>query len=278
LIVDEANQLVDPELLIPIVLDPTSVTLYGDSKQIGASCHSRQSQLCGYTVSLLERVCTFAERNAALNQSILLAKQYRMHPALAEFSSRQFYDGQVKSGVTAEEMTKSLSHITFPDPDIPLLFLDCPTFCEYQSESGTSYWNSKETIALAEILDRLHQSGVDVKQIGVITFYDGEVDFAKEAILALCNSPEPFTSQIEVHSVDAYEGRDVDYVVLVCVRANPQGEIGFLQDAGRMNVALTRARYGLFVVGNVLTLESGSNWRDFCQYCREKGLIINSLT
>lgn len=174
-----------------------------------------------------------------------------------------------------------MRHLRFPNPEIPLLFLDVDHLSEHHYRNGTSYWNIRETTALAELLDRLYDDGIPPKSIGVITFYSGEVAFARQTIPRLSRAPRDFTESIEVNSVDAYEGRDIDIVILVCVRSNGNGKIGFLKDAGRMNVALTRARSALFIIGNALTLGTcteESPWPEFLKYCRDNCLVVRSLS
>jgi regulator of nonsense transcripts 1 len=88
---------------------------------------------------------------------------------------------------------------------------------------------------------------------------------------------EEYANEIEIQTVDAYEGRDIDYVILMCVRSNDVHNIGFLNDTGRMNVALTRAKYGLFVVGNSSTLATNDHWEHFVSHCRDNAVIVTDI-
>jgi regulator of nonsense transcripts 1 len=86
-----------------------------------------------------------------------------------------------------------------------------------------------------------------------------------------------YANEVEIQTVDAYEGRDIDYVILMCVRSNDTHNIGFLNDAGGMNVALTRAQFGLFVVGNSSTLATNDHWEHFVSHCRRTNVIVNNI-
>ena len=140
--------------------------------------------------------------------------------------------------------------------------------------------NACEVVALSRILDLLHRGGIASNRIGVITFYQGQLALADEAITRMCSAPAEWIKGIEMDTVDAYEGRDVDYVIILCVRSNRiqnSNRIGFLADRGRFLVSITRARYGLFVIGNAATLESTDHWRNFISECRSTNTMVTEI-
>jgi regulator of nonsense transcripts 1 len=279
LIVDEANQLVDPEFLIPLRLNPETVTMYGDFNQIGPYCYSVKTKESGYGKSLMERIHEISGQcSKAAFKPIMLTGQFRMHPELAVFPSMEFYDGRLTSGCLARDKAWALAGVHYPNPMVPLLFWDLNNSTEQHSSDGESFFNINETIALGRILERLSASEVPAASIGVITFYAAQVDYTLDQIHKICQAPTQWLQNIEVNTVDAYEGRDVDFVILICVRSNIHKRVGFLDDSGRMNVALTRAKYGLFVVGSSETLEGDAHWRKFVAYCREKGVMVGDLS
>ena len=96
----------------------------------------------------------------------------------------------------------------------------------------------------------------------------------------MCSAPAEWIKGIEMDTVDAYEGRDVDYVIILCVRSNRiqnSNRIGFLADRGRFLVSITRARYGLFVIGKAATLESTDHWRNFISECRSTNTMVTEI-
>ena len=282
LILDESNTFVDPELLIPIAkLKPKQITIYGDQKQIGPFVWANQAKNKGYGLSLIERLAKLGIKDGLdtrIHQYVeyaptMLTVQYRMHPGIAAFPSHEFYQGKVKNGVKAADRRMSIPTIQWPNPQVPMMFWDVKSSKESRSEDGKSIENLSETAALAELLDMLHKGNVSADKISVITFYNGEVSLATSLIRDMCSAPYEWTDDIEIETVDSYEGRDVDIAIIVCVRANRNREIGFLSDYGRFCVSLTRARFGLFVIGHVPTLESNEKWKDFIDHCRRTGTL-----
>jgi regulator of nonsense transcripts 1 len=283
IIVDEANQLVDPEFAILLVFDPQIITLYGDEAQIGPFVGSRRAAKLGYGKSLIQRLAEIV----ALPQRIhgggtyahfLLSSLYRMHPALAEFPSREFYRGKVDS--SPDRSPGRDFGLPFPNPRIPMVFVNVPYGREQNSGDGNSYLNIGETLSVANILIGLREAGVPAESIGVITFYAAAVDAANELLPKLVwtdeEDEEEWLENVEIGTVDSYEGREKDYVILMCVRSNDAQKLGFLCDTGRMNVALTRARNGLLVVGNLDTLKSpkSGSWHRFVEHCQKQGVIV----
>jgi regulator of nonsense transcripts 1 len=196
-----------------------------------------------------------------------------MHPDLAEFPSREFYNGKVDT--SPDRSPGRYFGLPFPNPRIPMVFVNVPYGREQRSVDGNSVLNFGEILAVADILTRLREAGVPPKSIGVITFYSAAVDAANELLPRLPGINEEWLEKVEIGTVDSYEGREKDYVILMCVRSNDVRELGFLRDTGRMNVALTRARDGLFVVGNRDTLNSPSSdsWQRFVEHCKTQGVI-----
>ena len=186
-----------------------------------------------------------------------LTVQYRMHPALAQFSSDQFYDGKIVNGVTAKER---ISEFPFPKSSVPLFFLDVPGK-ESAGKAGVSYSNKSELESVESVVEMLLLAGIPELEIGVITPYK----LQKKVLTKNLDMPG-----IDINSVDAFQGREKDFIIVSTVRANNEAKIGFLDDPRRMNVMLTRARRGLIVVGCAHTLASGSQsggiWNEFLQY------------
>jgi regulator of nonsense transcripts 1 len=167
--------------------------------------------------------------------------------------------------------------IPFPNRDIPLVFINVADGGEQKSGTGQSVLNLAEVLVIQDVLVTLQAAGVEAASIGIITFYAAAVDAAIELLPQLPGVVQRFIKKVEIQTVDAYEGREKDFIILMCVRSNNNHRLGFLRDSGRMTVALTRAKQGLFVIGNRATLESSENapsWGHFITHCQEKNVIV----
>ena len=118
------------------------------------------------------------------------------------------------------------------------------------SASGTSYLNRTEAAHVEKLVSRFLDGGATPDQVGVVTPYEGQRAYIVSYMQRNGSLPQKLYADIEVASVDAFQGREKDYIILSCVRSNDRQGIGFLADPRRLNVALTRARYGLVVLGN----------------------------
>ena len=186
--------------------------------------------------------------------SRLLDTQYRMHDQIMRFSSDTFYEGLLKRDESvSQHLLGDLEHVHSGQSDAEQLILDPVTFVdtagadwdEELEPDGMSRRNPREAEFILKKADRLIQLGVRPKEIAIIAPYAAQVRLLRSSCLH---------KQIEIDTVDGFQGREKEAVLITCVRSNREGEIGFLGDARRMNVALTRARRKLFVVGNSATL------------------------
>ncbi|OHT09337.1 nonsense-mediated mRNA decay protein [Tritrichomonas foetus] len=270
-IVDEANQLVDTELLIPLMHGCQQLTLYGDYLQIGPFVSSTKSKKNHFGISLVERLPT----DQLGYKPIMLLTQYRMHPVLSEFPSCCFYNNKLKNGISEQDRVchKGI-YSMLPVKNYPICFFDIKT-PESSTADGRSFLNCGEAAIIGETIMLLKKHGVKAEQIAVITFYNGMIELIKDTIAAVSNIDSQYCDKIRVDTVDAFEGSDIDYVILVTVRSNARKSIGFLSDRGRLNVALTRAKHALFIFGNAENLENDETWKQYVEYCREKGVLFD---
>lgn len=247
-LIDEATQSTEPECLIPIMMGAKQIVLVGDHCQLGPVIMCKAAAKAGLHQSLFERLVFLGVR------PIRLEVQYRMHPCLSEFPSQTFYDGSLQNGVTLNERVYLGMDFPWPRSDLPLFFYNS-TGAEEISVSGTSYLNRTEASNIEKLVTYLLKCGLKQTQIGIITPYEGQRAFITQLLTrhAVLNGQQAYTD-IEIASVDAFQGREKDFILLSCVRSNQHQGIGFLNDPRRLNVALTRARYGLVVCGNAKVL------------------------
>lgn len=266
-LIDEATQATEPESLIPIVHGCKQVVLVGDHKQLGPVIMNRKAALAGMKNSLFERLIRLGHR------PLRLEVQYRMHPCLSEFPSNMFYDGALQNGVTAQERIQRGVDYPWPKPSTPMLFRQ-DLGQEEISGSGTSFLNRTEASSVEKMVTALLKSNVLPSQIGIVTPYEGQRSYLLTHMQMHGSLRKDLYREVEVASVDAFQGREKDYILVSCVRSSERQGIGFLSDPRRMNVALTRARYGLIIIGNPKVLSRNPLWYYLLVHFKEQQLLV----
>ena len=184
-----------------------------------------------------------------------------MHPAISKFPNQQFYSNKLIDGVSAENRPAPAG-LLWPDWDNPVAFIPIDGG-EVVSPDGTSRENPIEVSWVLKITEDLLDAGeLTKKDIGIITPYAGQVR-------AIRNSMSEELDDVEVRTVDGYQGREKEVIIFSCVRSNPEQNVGFLAEPRRLNVALTRAKRGLIVIGDPSTLRSDKNWQAWLEYIRD---------
>ena len=266
-LVDESTQAVEPECLIPLVMGAKHVVLVGDHLQLGPIVTCAAAKAANLTRSLFERLIDLGVA------PFRLQIQYRMHPSLSEFPSNMFYQGTLQNGVSSHE--RMLSHIDFPwpVPTKPMMFWS-QTGQEEMSASGTSFLNRAEAVAVEKTVTHLLNAGVSPDQIGVVTPYEGQRAYVTQHMTRVGILHPSLYKEIEVASVDSFQGREKDFIILTCVRSNEKTGIGFLSDPRRLNVAITRARSGLIIVGNPKVLNKQRLFHEMLQHFRQNNCLV----
>ena len=191
------------------------------------------------------------ERHFAPAATVLLDQQNRMHPAIGELVSRVFYDSRVKTGPAAPR--RGTGSTTFPSP---VTWVDTRSLRgNVESRAGgTSLFNVAEARLVTGITRNLASQAPPNLTIGVITAYAEQRDLLRRLMGPHDWAPE---RQLEIDTVDAFEGREKDIIILSLVRANRRRDIGFLRLEQRLNVAISRSRRLLVIVGDTSTLRQG---------------------
>ena len=254
--IDEASQATEPSCLIPLIKGKKAI-LAGDHKQLPPTVLHPEAK--GLSFTMFERFIKIYPESA-----YTLKIQYRMNDVIKEFSSEEFYNGEL---VSAEEVKdRKLADITGKtgkDPitdDTPVVFIDTHgRFLEKQKKGSRSKYNPEEAKIVQLIINKLKELGVSPEDIGVITPYKDHEEYLKKLV-----------PDVEVKTVDGFQGREKEVIIISLVRSNPDEEIGFLDDLRRLNVALTRAKRKLIVIGDANTLSSNETYRKFLQFVREK--------
>jgi regulator of nonsense transcripts 1 len=266
-LIDESTQSAEPECIIPLMMGCKQVVLVGDHKQLGPVIMNKKAAKAGLNQSLFERLMKLRL------QPILLNTQYRMHPCLSEFPSNMFYDGSLQNGVTHDQRLRKDVDFPWPVAEMPMLFWS-NLGQEEISTSGTSYLNRTEASNVEKLVTRFFKAGVKPSEIGVITPYEGQRSYIVTTMQNTGSYKKEHYRDVEVASVDAFQGREKDYIVLSCVRSNDNQGIGFLSDPRRLNVALTRAKYGLVILGNPKVLSKHELWYNLLMHFKDRQCFV----
>ncbi|RWS29734.1 regulator of nonsense transcripts 1-like protein [Leptotrombidium deliense] len=267
ILIDESMQATEPECMVPVVLGAKQLTLVGDHCQLGPVVMCKKSARAGLSQSLFERMVVLGIR------PLRLEVQYRMHPALSKFPSNFFYEGSLQNGVYSDERKMKGVDFPWPQPDKPMFFYCCQGQEEIAG-SGTSYLNRTEAALVEKLTTRFLKCGVKPEQIGVITPYEGQRAYLVQYMQYNGSLHAKLYQEIEVASVDAFQGREKDIIIMSCVRSNEHQGIGFLNDPRRLNVALTRARYGIIIVGNPKVLSKQPLWNHLLTFYKENKVLV----
>jgi len=270
-LIDEVAQSTEPTALIPIVRGGTrQVALVGDHKQLPPTVISRIAEQEGLSTSMFDRLVQRGVR------PWLLDVQYRMHPAIAAFPSHTFYEGKLQTGISSASRP-AVRGIPWPNEAAPLCFVPAGG---REVKEGVSYSNQAEAQEVGRIVKLLLDAGeVTEEHIGVISPYAAQVRQLRRIIGGARPGQGGAVAglrkaSIEVSSVDGFQGREKEVIIITTVRANPGGELGFVKDLRRMNVSLTRAKRGLIVVGHQQTLGSDPHgWGPWLQWMSSCGLV-----
>ena len=241
LVIDEAGQCIEP-LAWCIFPMAEKIVLAGDHWQLPPTVLSQQAARLGLNESILEVAIP------AVSDLYLLNTQYRMRESIAGFSSHYFY----------EKLLLTASHLK--DTGLHLSFIDTAGsgFQEIKGADGTSLQNAGELDLAEKIMESF---SLDPAKTAFISPYAGQAAAAKEKL--------PLS--MRVSTIDSFQGQEMENVIVSLVRSNDNGEIGFLKDYRRMNVAITRAKEQLFVIGDSATIANDAFYNEFLSYIEKNG-------
>ena len=266
LIVDEAAQAIEAETLIALSMRPKQCILVGDPCQLSAVLQSQEAVRRGFDQSLMSRLMGAQGANDRALPCYLLAQQYRMRPEISSWPSARFYDSKVADAPTVCTPEWNIPFVRNEQPWLrPLAFLNCAKGRE-ERERGKSYRN----VAEAMQVERLLQGLKGVRNVIVITFYAAQVIAIKQ-----CLGRSGIRGR-RVHTVDSFQGSESDVVIVSFVRT--ARNVGFLSDCRRLNVALTRAKFSLLLVGNYDALSTcdSDDIRSLMEHVRSNGCVLRA--
>ncbi|KAF8086724.1 hypothetical protein N665_0614s0008 [Sinapis alba] len=269
LVVDEAAQLKECESVAALQLSGLRhALLIGDELQLPAMVQSEICEKAKFGRSLFERFVLLGHNKHLLNV------QYRMHPSISRFPNKEFYGGRITDATVVQE---SIYQKRFLQGSMfgSFSFINVGRGKE-EFGDGHSPKNMVEVAVIAEIISNLSKVSSERRMkvnVGVISPYKGQVRAIQERVSSLPGQ----LMTLNVRSVDGFQGGEEDIIIISTVRSNGNGKVGFLSNRQRANVALTRARHCLWVVGNETTLAlSGSIWGKLISESRSRGCFFDA--
>ncbi|XP_010261244.1 PREDICTED: uncharacterized protein LOC104600108 isoform X2 [Nelumbo nucifera] len=266
-VIDEAAQASEVAVLPPLSLGAARCVLVGDPQQLPATVISKAAGTLLYSRSLFER---FQQAGCPM----LLSVQYRMHPQIRDFPSRYFYQGRLTD---SESVSNLPDEIYYKDPLLrPYLFYDITHGRESHRGGSVSYQNIHEAQFCLRLYEHLQKTlkslGVGKVSVGIITPYKLQLKCLQREFEEVLNSEEG--KDLYINTVDAFQGQERDVIIMSCVRASNHG-VGFVADIRRMNVALTRARRALWVMGNANALMQSDDWAALITDARARSCYVD---
>uniref|UniRef100_A0A8C6VII6 5'-3' DNA helicase ZGRF1 n=1 Tax=Naja naja TaxID=35670 RepID=A0A8C6VII6_NAJNA len=255
-ILDECSQMTEPSSLFPIAsFECEKLILVGDPKQLPPTIQGSESAHdSGLEQTLFDRLCLMGYA------PILLRTQYRCHPVIAAITNELFYEGILLNGISEIDRSPLLDWL--------------PTLCFYSvngsEQVNNSFYNMAESFFIVKLIQSLVASGVDGSVIGVITLYKSQMSKIRNLFGAIHMDAAQIKT-VQVSTVDAFQGAEKEIIVLSCVRTR---QVGFIDSEKRVNVALTRGKRHLLIVGNLNCLRKNKLWGSVIQHCtgRKNGL------
>ncbi|XP_065856347.1 probable helicase MAGATAMA 3 [Euphorbia lathyris] len=266
-IIDEAAQAIEPATLVPLSNGCKQVFLVGDPVQLPATVISPIAGKLGYGTSLFERL---QRAGYPVN---MLKMQYRMHPQIRSFPSKEFYSEALQDADDIESKTMRDWHMyrCFG----PFCFFDIHEGKESQPSGSGSWVNTDEIDFVMHLYHKLvtmHPELRSSSQFAIISPYRNQVKLFQDRF------KETFGQEsqkfVDIQTVDGFQGREKDVAIFSCVRANKDRGIGFLSDFRRMNVGITRAKSSVLVVGSASALSCDEHWNNLVESAKERGLLI----
>uniref|UniRef100_A0A060TAU8 ARAD1D26598p n=1 Tax=Blastobotrys adeninivorans TaxID=409370 RepID=A0A060TAU8_BLAAD len=254
-IIDEAAQAIELSTLIPLRYGCKQAIMVGDPKQLPPTVLSQAAANLKYEQSLFVRMF-----NRFPSSVYMLNTQFRMHPAISQFPNREFYKGMLKDGPGMAKKTARAWH----SKNLlgPYCFFDVHG-THQKSQQTNSLFNKSEAEIAADLFSQLSKTVNDssslLGNVAVISPYKRQVQELRRVFIRRFG--ELITKEVDFNSIDGFQGQEKDVIILSCVRAQEDAHgVGFLADTRRMNVALTRARSSLWILGHGPSLWVNPVW------------------
>ncbi|KAL7685134.1 putative P-loop containing nucleoside triphosphate hydrolase, DNA2/NAM7 helicase, AAA [Plasmopara halstedii] len=269
LVVDEAAQAVELSTIIPMKFGSKQCVLVGDPQQLSATVFSRNSGQSLYERSLFERL------ESCEHPVHMLRTQYRSHPMISDFPRNYFYEGKLQDGENVKSVDYIKSYHSLGAAFMPLVFWNLLSSREKSTKSVSRMNVGEAELAVNLYLTLKNSCPPDAiaGKVGVITPYSQQMEELRNRFRRTLG--ERYEQEVEINTVDGFQGREKDIVILSTVRADPKAGVGFLNDIRRMNVALTRAKFACYVIGKEDTLRSSEPWSALLDHTYNRHCVVH---
>ncbi|XP_047172883.1 DNA-binding protein SMUBP-2 [Vigna umbellata] len=268
-IIDEAAQALEIACWIPL-LKGSRCILAGDHLQLPPTIQSVEAEKKGLGRTLFERLAeTYGDEITSM-----LTVQYRMHELIMDWSSKELYNSKIKAHASVSaHMLYDLDSVKRTSSTEPTLLLVDTAGCdmEEKKDEEDSTFNEGEAEVTVAHAKRLVQSGVLPSDIGIITPYAAQV-----VLLKMLKNKEDRLKDVEISTVDGFQGREKEAIIISMVRSNSKKEVGFLSDRRRMNVAVTRSRRQCCLVCDTETVSGDGFLKRLIEYFEEHGEYLSA--
>jgi len=255
IVIDEAAQVIEPAVILPLGKGAVQAVMVGDQCQLPATVLSQEAQSAGLDISMFDRLLSMGM------EYTLLTDQYRMHPSISAFPSWRFYRNELKNAVTDRDRPIPNGMPFYSN----LVFLHVDAI---EASGGSSKRNPAEAQCAAWVVEQgMRYAGMSASDFGIISPYGAQVSEIRRLL------PQSVQAACQVSTVDSFQGSEREVIIFSLVRANHRGDVGFVADWRRLNVALTRAKKLCVIIGNIptwLSAKSGliTDWMGFHQVGR----------
>ncbi|PAV65498.1 hypothetical protein WR25_24050 [Diploscapter pachys] len=263
LLLDEAGMCSIPEALVPLMSGVKRFIMIGDVQQLPPLILSPRARRCGLAISVMERAI------ANRVPGSVLKPQHRMHPSISAFSNSEFYEDQLVDAVDAEELERMTAKWNWR-PGQRKAFLECR---EPETRCGDSFINVSQAVQIVDLAEEFIEIGLKPEDVAIITFYRAQTELVQHIIRQRNYSDGGKLEGLEVKNVDGFQSQEKGVILLSTVRANERGNCGFLKDFRRVNVALTRAKSGLLIIGSSETLAADRVLNSMLRHYQSDGTI-----
>ena len=190
-----------------------------------------------------------------------------MNPELAKWIGKYYYNNRYESAVSHYNRSDDRLDKYWIDPKVPIRFIHC-TYPEQRNSRMASYFNMGECQIISEIVNQLISDGIHASGITILTGYFVQTIHIQDRLFYKAKNQKGDLDTVTISTINGYQGRENDYIILSCVRSNKEHNVGFMSNEARINVALSRAKYGLIIVGNAFTMGSTPVWKSYFNYLR----------
>lgn len=282
IMIDDANQCPDPELLISLLFRPEKVILAGDDQQYSPYVLSMRASQDGLGISLIEKIMRRKGEDGYSDILSQLNTNYRINPVIFDFIKETFYPEEEKPRISKSEEQGTFKNINTLNPDYPILFWHVPKKGKKPNENKSkgdkfSYYNEKNIEIIEQVLEELTKviPNFQTNQVAIITPYIGQLDQYQKHFPEFTNKS---FERVKRDTIDAFQGSERDIIILDCVRSNNKHKPGFLSQKKRFLASISRFTRLLIIIGDVEVFDGDERWRSLIELIHANNGVVEGST